>query len=725
MTADRSAQAGRAADDAGGWQYRLASLRMLATRALASLRRRGLLPTLRIAWRRLRPGVRARFPLVLLGDVASAPAPRFSDSTKPTASIVVPMYDQAAATLRCLHALARSGDACRFELILVDDASGEEAAKELARIAGLRYLRNASNLGFVDSCNAGAAIARGEFLVFLNNDTEVQPGWLDALLRTFRDFPDTGLAGSMLVYPDGRLQEAGGLVYSDGSAGNYGRFADPAHPAFGFVRATGYCSGAALALPRALFESLGGFAAEFRPGYYEDTDLAMRVRERGLAVRYQPASVVVHHEGLSAGTDTGSGMKAYQEINRGKFVQRWQAVLSSAHPPPPRGDEGEVAMSCLASHGRRRILVVDAAVPSPRRDSGSVRMRALMRELVAAGCAVAFTDQFGEYADEDTRALQREGIEAWWEPWRGGLSHWLRQHGRRFDAVVVSRHYVLSPLLPLLRRYAPQAQLVFDTVDLHFLREQREAGHAEDAASAQAAERTLAAELALVAESDLTWVVSEVERERLHALAPRAKVAVVSNIHEAVHGTPGFGARSDLLFVGGFAHPPNVDAVRWLAGEILPRLRERLPALRLHVVGGGAPADILALANTPGLVLHGQLDALEPLLDDCRLSVAPLRYGAGVKGKVNQAMARGLPVVATSLAAEGMRLQDGREFLLADDAQAFVDAVVRAYQDEALWLRLREGGYANIERWFSPAVARATLLPWLESLPRAGCANAP
>jgi GT2 family glycosyltransferase len=571
MTADRSAQAGRAADDAGGWQYRLASLRMLATRALASLRRRGLLPTLRIAWRRLRPGVRARFPLVLLGDVASAPAPRFSDSTKPTASIVVPMYDQAAATLRCLHALARSGDACRFELILVDDASGEEAAKELARIAGLRYLRNASNLGFVDSCNAGAAIARGEFLVFLNNDTEVQPGWLDALLRTFRDFPDTGLAGSMLVYPDGRLQEAGGLVYSDGSAGNYGRFADPAHPAFGFVRETGYCSGAALALPRALFESLGGFAAEFRPGYYEDTDLAMRVRERGLAVRYQPASVVVHHEGLSAGTDTGSGMKAYQEINRGKFVQRWQAVLSSAHPPPPRGDEGEVAMSCLASHGRRRILVVDAAVPSPRRDSGSVRMRALMRELVAAGCAVAFTDQFGEYADEDTRALQREGIEAWWEPWRGGLSHWLRQ----------------------------------------------------------------------------------------------------------------------------------------------------------HVVGGGAPADILALANTPGLVLHGQLDALEPLLDDCRLSVAPLRYGAGVKGKVNQAMARGLPVVATSLAAEGMRLQDGREFLLADDAQAFVDAVVRAYQDEALWLRLREGGYANIERWFSPAVARATLLPWLESLPRAGCANAP
>src|SRR4249919_2283711 len=341
MTADRSAQAGRAGNGAAGWRYRLASLHALGVRALASLRRRGLAPTLRLALRRLWPSRHTGVPLQLIGDIHGLPAPHFTEVETPLASIVVPVYNQLDVTLRCLHALARSGDAARYELIVVDDASSDDSATALPAIAGLRYLRNASNLGFVDSCNAGAALARGEFLVFLNNDTEVQPGWLDALLATFADFPRTGLAGSMLVYPDGRLQEAGGLVFSDGSAANYGRFGDPAHPAYGFVRATGYCSGAALALPRALFASLGGFSTEYRPGYYEDTDLAMRVREQGLAVRYQPASVVVHHEGLSAGTDIGRGMKAAQVVNRDKFLQRWRPVLQSSHGAPPTGDEDE------------------------------------------------------------------------------------------------------------------------------------------------------------------------------------------------------------------------------------------------------------------------------------------------------------------------------------------------------------------------------------------------
>jgi len=726
MTAERSAQDGRAGTGAAGWRYRFASLRGLAARALASLRRRGLAPTLRLAIKRLWPRRHAGISLQLIGELDGLPPPRFPDVATPVASIVVPVYNQVEVTLRCLHALARSGDAASFEVIVVDDASGDDSARLLPAIEGLRYLRNAANLGFVDSCNAGAALARGEYLVFLNNDTEAQPGWLDALLATFTEFPGTGLAGSMLVYPDGRLQEAGGLVFADGSAANYGRFGDPAHPAYGHVRETGYCSGAALALPRALFALLGGFATEYRPGYYEDTDLAMRVRERGLAVRYQPASVVVHHEGLSAGTDTGSGMKAAQVVNRGKFRQRWQATLQAAHAPPPGGDEDEAMLACLASHGcRRRILVIDANVPTPRRDSGSVRMRAILREMLASGCAVTFIDQLGDYAGEDTRSLQRAGVETWWRPWRGSLPQWLRQHGRRFDAVVVSRHYVLSPLLPLLRRHAPRARVVFDTVDLHFLREQREAGHAEDAASAARAERTRADELALVAACDATWVVSEDERLRLLELVPQASVQVLSNIHEAVPGTPGFEARRDIVFVGGFVHLPNVDAVLWLAGEILPRLRARMPELRLHVVGGDAPAQIQALVGTPGLVMHGQIDVLEPLLDACRVSVAPLRFGAGVKGKVNQAMARGLPVVATGCAAEGMQLQDGHDVLLADDAGAFAEAVLRLHEDAGLWQRLREGGYANTQRFFSPAAARASLLPWIDSLPRVACKDLP
>src|SRR6478735_12459408 len=319
---------------AEGWRYRIASLRALSTRAMASLRRRGLVPTLKLAIRRLWPQRQQGIALRLVGDIDGLAPPAFPDVEAPIASIVVPVYGALPVTMRCLHALARSGDRTSFEVIVVDDASSDDTPHVLPAIAGLRYSRNATNLGFVDTCNAGAALARGEYLVFLNNDTEVQPGWLDALVATFAQFPGTGLAGSMLVYPDGRLQEAGGLVFADGSAANYGRFGDPAHPLYGFARETDYCSGASLAVPRELFAQLGGFDVAFRPGYYEDTDLAMRVREQGLAVRYQPDSVVVHHEGISAGTDTGSGMKAAQVVNREKFLQRWRDTLRARHAPP-------------------------------------------------------------------------------------------------------------------------------------------------------------------------------------------------------------------------------------------------------------------------------------------------------------------------------------------------------------------------------------------------------
>jgi GT2 family glycosyltransferase len=196
-----------------------------------------------------------------------------------------------------------------LEIIVVDDVSPDESAGVLATVDGLTLMRNAENLGFVGSCNAGAAKATGRWLVFLNNDTTVTAGWLEALIDTFADFDGAGLVGSRLVYPDGRLQEAGGLVFSDGSGWNYGRFENPADPRFSYARETDYCSGAAIAIERTLFERLGGFDARYAPAYYEDTDLAFKVREAGLSVICQPASTVIHHEGVTAGTDAGDPMR--------------------------------------------------------------------------------------------------------------------------------------------------------------------------------------------------------------------------------------------------------------------------------------------------------------------------------------------------------------------------------------------------------------------------------
>jgi glycosyltransferase involved in cell wall biosynthesis len=583
----------------------------------------------------------------------------------------------------------------------------------LPSIPGLRYHRNAQNLGFIGACNAGAELAAGEFVVFLNNDTTVSPGWLDALLDTFVRHPDTGLAGSKLVYPDGRLQEAGGIVFADGSGWNYGRFEDPAHPRFNFVREVDYCSGASIALRRDLFLQLGGFDSHYAPAYYEDTDLAMRIRAAGLKVRYQPASVVVHHEGISSGTDLRTGVKAYQVSNHRKFLERWRTELAQSHQPA--GSDPEIA----SERGRRhRVLVMDACTPTPDRDSGSLRMLALMRAMRDEGCSVVFFAENRAHDGAYTQALQQIGVEAWWHPFLADVPAWLARHGARFDLVVGSRHYVLSPVLPLLRTHAPRAHVVFDTVDLHHLRELREAEVGGDAALHRKAARTRRIELGLISQCDTTWVVSGAEQALLAQELPGAKVDVVSNIHD-VHGQgKPWQERRDLLFVGGYRHPPNVDAAVWMAREIFPHVQARLPGVVLHLVGAEAPPEVVALGELPGVQLHGFVPDLTPLLEGARVGVAPLRYGAGVKGKVNHSLAHGQPMVATLCAVEGMHLVDGVDVLVADEAEAFAAAVVRLHEDRALWELLSAGGLENTRRHFSPAAVRATLHTLLASLPR-------
>jgi len=677
-------------------------------RALISLRSRGLRGT----WHRLRQELRPApqvVPMVLpdagggidVGDIA------LPVSDTPTVSIVIPVYNHLDATLVCLRSLAQTTNATAHEIIVVDDCSSDETAAVLPVIAGLRYQRNARNLGFIGACNAGAANARGDYVVFLNNDTAVQDGWLDALIDTFGEHRDVGLVGAKLVYPDGRLQEAGGIVFSDGSGWNYGRFDDPAKPEYNFVREVDYCSGAAIALPTTLFRRFGGFDAHYAPAYYEDTDLAMKVRQAGLRVLYQPASVVVHFEGISSGTDTSSGTKRYQVVNKEKFFARWKDALAS-HPDPARTAPQDI-VKARQHRARRQVLVIDATTPQPDHDSGSVRLCNILRLLREDGHAVTFFADNRAWVERYTPALQQMGVEVLWHPHLSDPVSWFEHNGARLDLVFVSRHYIASNYVDLVRRHAPRATLAFDTVDLHYLREQRAAELAGSSEMARTAEKTREQELRLIRECDVTLVVSPVEKELLAKDAPGARVEVLSNVHEIFGRRRDFSERADIMFIGGYQHPPNVDAAVWFATQILPRVHAEIPELVFHLIGSKAPAEVRALGELPGVVFHGFVEDIEPFLDGCRLAVAPLRYGAGVKGKVNMSMSYGQPVVATPVAVEGMYAEPGREVLVAETPEAFAAQVIRAYRDPALWTRLSDGGLANVARHFSFDSARDAL----------------
>lgn len=703
-----------------------ADLRFAIDRSLGFIRR-GLVSLRSRGWRATWVRVRALLPVpraaragLRIPDEPPAHAPfapfavpAVPAGATPQASVVIPVHGQCAHTLRCLRALAAHPPEAAVEVIVVDDASPDaETRTLLPQIAGLRLHRRAQNGGFVPACNDGAALARGEMLVFLNNDTVPQPGWLDALLATFDAEPEAGIVGARLLGSDGRLQESGGAVFSDGSARNLGRFADGDDPLYAGLREADYVGGAALAIPRALFEQLGGFDPRYAPGYYEDTHLAFAARAAGRRVLVQGQAVVVHVEGATAGTDPAQGMKAYQARNRERFRERWAEALAQQPAPDAARDEHVPAVAALLHRGRRQILIVEAWLPRPDRDSGSLRLLNLMRLLREEGAHVVLAAlEEGDPAAAEAAAapLRREGIEVWHGRRLGALPAWLRMHGPRFALAMACRCFVAHDVLPLFRRFAPQARAVFDTVDLHHVRERRGAELAGDRALLRAAERTRVQELAAVAAADITLVVSDSERALLAEAAPDARIALVSNLHRVAGPGRPYEERRDLLFVGGFRHPPNTDAVRWCIDAILPRIRAALPEVTLHCIGADPPDDLRALDGQNGLRIHGHVPDLSPWLDGTRIALAPLRYGAGVKGKINQSMAHGLPVVATSCAVEAMHLRDGEDVLVADEADAFADAVVRLYRERELWERLAANGLASVERHFSLDAARGAV----------------
>ncbi len=635
---------------------------------------------------------------------------RFAETSRPEVSVVIPAYNQLGYTLRCLAALGPALENVRAEVIVVDDGSTDATPRLLAPIPGLRFLRSERNQGFLRACNMAARHARGDYLHLLNNDTLPLPGSVQALRETFSLFPRAGLVGSMLIYPSGLLQEAGGIVWEDGSAWNYGRHKEAERPEFGYVRAADYCSGASIMLPRALWEELGGFDERFAPAYYEDTDLAFRVRQAGRDVLYQPHSRVVHFEGITSGTDLTSGVKSRQTVNRRAFQKKWASALES------HGQPGGADHFIRDRRARRHALVVDACTPTPDQDSGSNDTLAYLLALKARGFHVSFIPahnlcHFGEH----TNRLQKLGIECLYAPYTTSMEDYLAAEGHRFDLVVLFRVTVAGSLMDVVREHAARARVVFNTVDLHFLREQRQAEQTDSPELLDQARVRRDQELALMRRSDRTIVLSEYERDLLRQEDAGIRAVCIPTGRKTVSRVAGWRDRRDIAFVGGFRHTPNVDAVRFFCQSVWPRIRHQLPDCRFLVVGSHAPEEIAALASD-GVTVVGFVKDLNSVLGRCRLTVAPLRFGAGIKGKIVSSLCHGVPCVATSIAVEGMGLVDGRHALVADDPCSIADSVVRLYNSRRLWEEMSEAGLALARERFSAESVRSRIDALLDEL---------
>lgn len=626
-------------------------------------------------------------------------------AVEPAVSIVVPAYGNAGETLRCLGSIALARVEASFEVVVVDDGSPAGSLDALAGVAGLEVVSSSPNRGFVAACNLGAARCRGAWIVFLNNDTVVTDGWLDRLLETAAGRPRAGAVGARLLFEDGRLQEAGGIVWSDGSAHNVGRGLHPDAPAYGYVRAVDYCSAACLLVSAPLFESLGGFDEAYSPAYYEDVDLAFRVRAAGREVLYEPRAVVFHTEGATAGRDPTRGVKRFQETHREVFARRWSSELASQ---PARGADPLLAKDRDVVG---RCLVLDQEAPWPGRDAGSQRMVHLLAALVELGWKVTFSAARPvERGDARAELLGRMGVECLTRPFERSVGSHLARRGRDYDVVLLSRPAVGARWWRRVARRCPGALTVYDSVDLRWRRLRGEAEHRGDRTLLAQSRRSRRRELALARRADRVVVTSPVERDLLREEIGERPILVVPTHYPVPARVPGFAERRGLLFVGGFRHAPNRAAALWLVTEILPLVRAELGAVPLWLVGEEPPEELVALAGRAAC--PGAVDDLGPWLERARVAVAPLRWGAGLKGKVHQSLASGLPCVATPVAVEGLGARPGREVLVADDAAGLAAAVVSLHRDRSLWEEVSATGLRLVaERYgwepFRAAVAAA------------------
>ncbi len=624
-------------------------------------------------------------------------------------SIIIPVHNNFQFTENCLKSILQYTH-INYEVVIVDDASTDVTADQLKNIPHLKVITNNENIGFIKSCNKGARSSNGKYLFFLNNDTLVTKDWSPTLLELLKR-DDVGAVGSKLIYPDGRLQEAGALIWDDGSGHNYGRDDNPEKPEYNFVREVDYCSGAALLVKRELFEKIGGFDEQFIPAYYEDVDLCFSIRILGYKILYQPASVVIHFEGITSGKNLTDGVKQNQIINKEKFFRKWRVLLLKSHYRPNSSN----LITARSRTSGKKILVIDQYVPFFDRDAGSYRMFNLLKILVELGHNVTFIgDNFNHYHPYDS-ILQQSGIEVIYSPFITSIEQYLSESGKIFEIVIVSRPNIAKKHIASIRKYCKNAIVIYDTVDLAFLRLSRMAEILNDSKLWVQADEMKKNELQLARISDITLVVSDNERQVLKREDHLLNVQVISLIHTVILPTKTFSERRDLLFLGAFLHKPNPDAALWFIKDIFPRIKTKQPGIRVYIVGDRPTKEILSLSSDD-VIVTGYVQDLSEYFNNCRVFVAPLRFGAGVKGKINQSMSRGLPVVTTNIGAEGMGIIDGENVLIANNPELFSQKVIQLYNDEKLWNTISMNAIEHIQKNTSYEQSKIRIKQFIESL---------
>jgi len=615
-------------------------------------------------------------------------------SGRPKVSILLVLFNQAELTFHCLQSLQRTLDNSA-EVIIIDNASTDRTAELLQRVDGVQVLRNSKNLHFLHGVNAGAEKARGKYLLILNNDIRLKAGSIAAACRKLDEEEDIGAVGGKIVSLNGTLQEAGSIIWRDGTCTGYGRGRDPGEAEFQFCRDVDYCSAAFLMVRRDLFERLGRFDKDFAPAYYEETDLCMRIRGLGFRIVYDPTVEVSHFEFGSA--DTSDEAIAMQKQHRTVFVERHRTELDVSHlPSTTRHLDAR-----MRTRGIGRVLVVDDGVPYPTLGSGYPRAFCLLKVLIQAGWFVThYPLVFPGVCFAEAYALLPRGVEIIAGPGRIGLAEFLRSRADYYDAVIVSRPHNMAffnEACRMVPEFLTQTPLIYDAEAVFAAREALRPERLVNSRLAAEDRQKIQDEILFADQARIVLTVNEIEADLFRA-SGRYDVRVLGHSLHVKPTLRDFASRRDFLFVGSLDEDdsPNTDSLIWFVNEVMPRLDCLIGNdYILNVVGRSCSPKVRKLANDR-VRLWGRVEDIQHFYDASRIFVAPTRYASGIPLKIHEAASAGLPVVATGLLGRQLGWTDGVELLTADRPEDFALACHRLYENPELWGSLREAAIGRI-----------------------------
>ena len=613
---------------------------------------------------------------------------------QPLVSVVMVTYGALDLALESIATLGEHTEPA-FELVIVDNASPDGTGERLAReIKGARIILNKENVGFGRAANQGAQAARGPLVCHLNSDAMVRPGWLPPLVETLED-PSVGAVVPLILNRDGTVQEAGSVIDSVGwtyalRTGGDARALDQR-----FRREIDYGSAACMLVRASDFASVGGFNPIYGAGYYEDADLCFQLRARGLRTIFEPRSQVIH---VRFGSSSPERARELVQQNRLLFIDRWRERLvhrqglSNVPGMPHR------LVAARDAEAPSRVLVIDDRVPHVDRGSGDPRMAKMLLEMADLWphARVTLLAADGANAETYADALISGGIEV---AWAGeDFERWFEERRFHYSVVIVSRPQNFECFDPILERTQPQALRVFDvealsserlTVAASFARNDRQAE-----ILSREAERARSLESQAIAAADAIFCVTEEERQSVNWLSPETPIFLLPSYVEVDEKPEPFDERRDLIFYGAFlggAGSPNEDAVTYLVSDVLPLIREELPDTILHVVGADPTPAVLAL-HGPGVNVVGRVDDPTFWLRRARVHVNPLRFGAGIKLRMLDTIAAGLPFATTMIGAQGLGLGgDLRSEIVANRAEDLAHLACTLYRDRKAWEHAQRG----------------------------------